>query len=135
MLPLWKLNVEQAGCVDTAIREVRANTMPYRNNPAGQPLTERQTEIFNRNVKALKSLNASHRITSVGSKEAHAVQHIFSLSGMFGNAFSIDEFVSRLKSMPAVDVMVDVIDTPNLLKAYDGHDIGNVIVLNIRAVL
>lgn len=133
MLPLWKLNGEQAACVDAAVREVRANTMPYRNVPAGQPLTERQTSIFAQNVKALKSLNGSQRISSLVSKDAHAVQHIFSLASMYGNAFSVDEFVTRLKSMPSIDVMVDVIETPKLLLSHDGKDIGNVVVLNVRA--
>jgi hypothetical protein len=132
LLPLWKLNAQQASSLDIAIEEVRQNTMPYRNTPNGHVLSPQEAAILEKNVSRLKAITNG---SSVSTLNTHDVQHLVSFAALTANEHAINAFAQRISELPTIDVLVDVIDAPGVLATPDGGDVGKVVVVNLKAGL
>lgn len=123
LVPMWKVNEEDAAILDAANLEADANTMPTRRGPF--QMDDNHMENLDKNIESLRNLekylndNCDENDTEQDKNgdpiyKCHIMHHIFSFACLVNNAASIKAFVENVKA--ANNVCGTVTGLDNCLK-------------------
>ena len=128
LVPLWTAGTEDGALIDEAHAEALGNTLPMR----GAPITA-NSEIFHKNIKTLRGLDAFFHEEGKPEYESFPHQAVVSFASLVGNAHALDDISEVLKATPHVRGEIYGLDKviPGLATGADGEELGRFIVVEV----
>jgi hypothetical protein len=128
IIPLYKLGVDDGSIIDAANAKALEHTMTRRRDT--QTLNEREFNIYNENIKALRALATAKPAANVAGLTE--VRQIVTIAAMTQNENSVKHLGKTLSASADVRaVKLTVVPIGSVLASPDGDDVGALVELRV----